>query len=512
MSIEVHREFFAVALSLPLAGLTLTYWFVHCDEAAVWTTYNDFDVRRRVRKDTSILGGDVMTIRKPVVSQAALVLASMASTAAFAQTAPGASDEAVEVDEIVVTGSRIARSDFSSTSPIVTYSEEAIAQSGTVNIEQAMNQLPQFVQGQTSSTVGAVALAGRASLNLRGLGETRNLVLLDGRRLPLSNANAVVDVNLIPQFILSGVETITGGASAVYGSDAMSGVVNFKSITDFTGLQLDVRSGVSEQGDGNSTDVGITAGFDIAEDRGNVLFSLGYTDRDVLWGKDRDFYQLGVLSSFIGTGTYVPSPTNLPQQSVVNTVFGAYGVAPGAVLNSRSLGVNDNGTLFGQIGAFNYQGPTTEYFSTTGGTVRQPVTYQEFVINPMKRKSFFGKFDFKVADCSDCVRPVSLQQDHGYRPGRLVAYLVRRAHGAGHQSVHSRGPQNDSGIASAGGRGFHASTIGSWDWTSVNFRPTSPPGNTFSDCAATCHTRTGVGTSMVRTTRLTSWRRRTRPS
>jgi iron complex outermembrane receptor protein len=135
-----------------------------------------------------------------------LVIASIASAQAFGQTAPDPSAEPVEVDEIVVTGSRIARSDFSSTSPIVTVGQEAIAQSGTVNIEQALNQLPQFVQGQTSSTVGAVALAGRASLNLRGLGETRNLVLLDGRRLPLSNANAVVDVNLIPQFILSGVE------------------------------------------------------------------------------------------------------------------------------------------------------------------------------------------------------------------------------------------------------------------------------------------------------------------
>ena len=99
------------------------------------------------------------------------------------------------------------------------------------------------MQGQTQSTIGAVALAGRASLNLRGLGETRNLVLLDGRRLPLSNANAVVDVNLIPQFILEGVETITGGASAVYGSDAMSGVVNFKSKRNLDGVQLDVALG-----------------------------------------------------------------------------------------------------------------------------------------------------------------------------------------------------------------------------------------------------------------------------
>src|SRR5688572_9419384 len=331
-----------------------------------------------------------MNNRKPVVNKVTFLMAATASAAALGQTPPPA-EEAAEIGEIVVTGSRIARSDFSSASPIVTYGQDALSQAGTVNIENALNQLPQFVQGQTSSTVGAVALAGRASLNLRGLGETRNLVLLDGRRLPLSNANAVVDVNLIPQFILSGVETITGGASAVYGSDAMSGVVNFKSLTDFTGLQLDVRTGMSDQGGGDTTDIGVTAGFDIAEGRGNVVFSLGYTDRDVLWGSDRDFYQLGVLSSFIGTGTYVPAPTNLPQQSVVNTVFGAYGAAPGAVLNSRSLGFNDNGTLFGQIGAVNYQGPTTEYFSTVGGTVRQPVTYQEYVSNPRSEERRVGK-------------------------------------------------------------------------------------------------------------------------
>src|SRR5687768_17982204 len=217
-----------------------------------------------------------MTIRKPVISQTAWVFASIASTAALGQSAPEP-EEPAEIDEIVVTGSRIARSDFSSTSPIVTVGEEAIAQSGTVNIEQALNQLPQFVQGQTSSTIGAVALAGRASLNLRGLGETRNLVLLDGRRLPLSNANAVVDVNLIPQFILEGVETITGGASAVYGSDAMSGVVNFKSKRKLEGVQVDVRSGMSDRGDADTLDVGITAGFAIDEERGNVLLSAGYT-------------------------------------------------------------------------------------------------------------------------------------------------------------------------------------------------------------------------------------------
>ena len=339
-----------------------------------------------------------MSKEKLVGRQLTLLLAATASAAALGQTPPPAGEEATEIGEIVVTGSRIARSDFSSASPIVTTGKDELDQSGTVNIENALNQLPQFVQGQGQSTVGAVALAGRASLNLRGLGETRNLVLLDGRRLPLSNANAVVDVNMIPQFILEGVETITGGASAVYGSDAMSGVVNFKSLRDFTGLKLDVRSGISDQGGADTLDIGITGGFALAEDRGNVLISASFTERDELFGRERDFYQLGVLSSFIGTGTFVPAPTNLPQQSVVNGVFANYGVAAGAVLNSRSLGFNDNGTLFGQIGALNYRGPTTEYFSTTGNTVRQPVTYQEFVVNPLERKSFFGKLDFDVTD------------------------------------------------------------------------------------------------------------------
>jgi outer membrane receptor protein involved in Fe transport len=335
-------------------------------------------------------------------AQAASFLAVFTTGVAFGQAAEPASTANTaanqEVEELVVTGSRISRPDYSSSSPIVTFGEAAITQTGTVNIENALNQLPQFVQGQTQSTIGAVALAGRASLNLRGLGEQRNLVLLDGRRLPLSNANAVVDVNLIPQFILEGVETITGGASAVYGSDAMSGVVNFKSKRRLDGVQIDLRSGISDRGDANTTDVGISAGFEISEGRGNVLLSAGYTDRDVLFGKDRDFYQLGVLSSFIANGTYVPSPTNLPTQAALNTVFGQYGVAPGSVLNSRSLGVNNNGTLFGQIGAVNYQGETTGYFSTLGANVRQPVTYQEYIVNPMERRSFFGKFDYDVTD------------------------------------------------------------------------------------------------------------------
>ena len=121
-------------------------------------------------------------------------LALMTAGAAYAQTATPpeagsaqAADEST-VTEVVVTGSRIARRDYVSASPIVTMGQDALAKSPSINVEASLNQLPQFAQGQNQSAIGAVNGGGRATLNLRGLGETRNLILLDGRRLPLSSA------------------------------------------------------------------------------------------------------------------------------------------------------------------------------------------------------------------------------------------------------------------------------------------------------------------------------------
>ena len=161
--------------------------------------------------------------------------------------APGTNVE--DGGEVIITGSRIGRKDYVSTSPLVTVGQETLARTPSVNIESTLNQLPQFVQGQNQSAIGAVANGGRATLNLRGLGETRNLVLLNGRRLPLSSAFAVVDINQIPPNIVDTIETISGGASAVYGSDAMSGVVNFITRKSFNGVQLDARGGISGHGD-----------------------------------------------------------------------------------------------------------------------------------------------------------------------------------------------------------------------------------------------------------------------
>jgi iron complex outermembrane recepter protein len=310
--------------------------------------------------------------------------------------APGTNVE--DGGEVIITGSRIGRKDYVSTSPLVTVGQETLARTPSVNIESTLNQLPQFVQGQNQSAIGAVANGGRATLNLRGLGETRNLVLLNGRRLPLSSAFAVVDINQIPPNIVDTIETISGGASAVYGSDAMSGVVNFITRKSFNGVQLDARGGISGHGDAETADIALLAGTGWAEDRGRAMISVSYSDRNLLFGSDReDFFAQGVLSSFIGQGTIVVAG-NQPSQAAYNALFASYGFAPGTVLNSRNLGFNDDGTLFSQIGTTNYKGPTTELFSTLGAIVRQPVTMQEYIVQPMERWNVYAQASYDFTD------------------------------------------------------------------------------------------------------------------
>jgi len=151
---------------------------------------------------------------------------------------------------IVVTGSRITRPDFNNNSPAISVDETLLENSGTTALESNLNKLPQFVPAQTPTAGGdiqptATNTPGAATISLRGVGANRNLVLLDGRRATPGNASQVVDISTIPSIAIDRVETITGGASATYGADAVGGVVNFIMKRRFQGLQLDAQAGQS---------------------------------------------------------------------------------------------------------------------------------------------------------------------------------------------------------------------------------------------------------------------------
>ena len=299
------------------------------------------------------------------------------------------------LEEVIVTGSLITDPNRESPSPILISSIESLQQSGTATIEAALNQLPMFAPAGAAGN-GGQGTGGHATVNLHALGANRNLVLLDGRRLPLADIFGTVDINLVPDSILSSVQTITGGASAVYGSDAMSGVVNFISLDHFEGASFDAQYGNTEQGDLAQTKASLALGTTFSDGGGHALLSVGYTDRDKLLGKDRmPFFDLLTPSSFIGQGTFVPSATNLPNATTVNNLFASYGAAT-PVANSLNLGFNDDGTLFTQTGAKNYKGPTTDDYRIIGGNVRMPVQKGFYVQNPLERKSVFSKFDYEL--------------------------------------------------------------------------------------------------------------------
>ena len=175
---------------------------------------------------------------------------------------PAPSSGATTVQEFVVTGSRIPQPNLTSVSPVTAVSSQELKLEGTTRVEDLINQLPQVVADQGGNLANGAT--GTATLNLRGLGSKRNVVLIDGTRLgPGDPTSPVADINFIPQALVERIDVLTGGASAVYGADAVAGVVNFVMKKDFEGLQLDINAGGYQHsnGDAKSQAANTAAGY-----------------------------------------------------------------------------------------------------------------------------------------------------------------------------------------------------------------------------------------------------------
>lgn len=236
-----------------------------------------------------------------------LILLAPALTAELA-TAQEAGDSGREVEEIVVTGSRLIRRDLSAPSPTVTVDAEAIRYSGNTTLEQTLNELPQLQTDVTSQT-NAQGGSGVLSADLRALGPTRTLVLVNGRRFAPANTDGLVDLATIPDALIERVEVITGGASAVYGSDAIAGAINFTLNDRFEGADLNLYYGETAEGDGATTKVDLTLGTNFADDRGNVVVHGSTTDGDPVFFVDRAFSAVTLNPN--SQGELVPSGSDL---------------------------------------------------------------------------------------------------------------------------------------------------------------------------------------------------------
>ena len=246
---------------------------------------------------------------------------------------PGAASSQEALEEITVTGSRIVRRDFEANSPILTVEEEVFDNTMSIGIETVMNQLPQFVPAVTpfvTTDVQATATntPGASTLSLRGLGANRNLVLIDGRRGMPVNALGAISINSIPSAAVARVETITGGASSVYGADAMAGVVNFILKKDYEGVDFDLRYGESFEGDGQEVRLSGVYGANFADNGGNVLMGFEYSSRGRVRSRDRDFQRSIWEDPSVGASFFAPTEPayiveagNLPNATLANTLL-----------------------------------------------------------------------------------------------------------------------------------------------------------------------------------------------
>lgn len=239
-----------------------------------------------VPSDSALSSKEYCTVNKAYLpllklTAAPLVLsAAMLSAAAHAQdVAPAA--EAASEDTIVVTGSRIARPELEGSSPVQVLSESSILQQGSQNISDVLNEMPSIGTGIGRTNSNFLTNGnGVATVNLRNLGNNRTLVLVNGRRVAAGlGGTSAVDINNIPTDLLQRVEVLTGGSSAVYGSEAMAGVVNFILKDDFEGIRGRVQAGISDEGDNGRQMLGLTVGKNFADGRGNITIA-GQYDRD----------------------------------------------------------------------------------------------------------------------------------------------------------------------------------------------------------------------------------------
>lgn len=193
----------------------------------------------------------------------------------------------VVAEEIVVTGTRIPRLEVGTAAPVTTVNRAQIQSSGRASVGDILQTLPEQTGGiNTQVNNGG---DGSTRINLRGFGTNRSLVLLNGRRMVPggTGANATVDLNTIPAAAIDRIEILKDGASAIYGSDAISGVVNIITRTDYDATEISGFTGISQRGDGRIFDVSFTTG--ISAKRGNILFSGGFTSQTDVWSRHRDF-------------------------------------------------------------------------------------------------------------------------------------------------------------------------------------------------------------------------------
>ncbi|HWK75483.1 MAG TPA: TonB-dependent receptor [Povalibacter sp.] len=327
-----------------------------------------------------------------------------------------------ELTTVTVTGSRIVRDGYEAPTPVSVLGAEQLEAMAVTNIADAVNRLPALAGSLTPRNNSSQVSGGTAGinlLNLRALGATRTLVLLDGKRIVGSTLSGGVDVNGIPNELISRVDVVTGGASAVYGSDALSGVVNFVLDKEYTGIKASLEGGMTSRGDNEQYLATLTAGMPFAGGRGHFLFSgeYGYDD-GVLEGKSMGSPRRWAETPYLVMNNPDYTPTNGQPELITafnsapnNATYGGLIVScPAAPGGPSTTACPLRGIQFLEGGM-----PTTFNFGDIGGSLMRGGDWQLANIQQvpplaleMQRQSGFSRVSFDVTDTTTLFAEVSL--------------------------------------------------------------------------------------------------------
>jgi outer membrane receptor protein involved in Fe transport len=412
------------------------------------------------REEIQVTNRDARLARHGIrLAVAAAIGASLAAASMPAAAAEPGDDEVLA--EVQVTGSRIVRRDYEANSPIVTVDAETFEKQSGQNVESYLNQLPNFNPAASPTTTEddiqptAVNSVGIATISLRGFGPNRSLVLLDGKRPVPANALMVTDVNSIPSAMLERVEIISGGASAVYGADAIGGVTNFILKKKFKGVEFDAQYGITEAGDGEEFRASGVLGTDFADGRGNITVAIEHYDRKAALERNRRFYrkswndpnQLSDDLFLYGSSGYnsgntpydrvtpgaSSGPFNVPNENTVKALFPN---SP-ANTNQHTRNANTHQYRFGPNGqiwtglfgnnlskyeavyganAYSDEFAKVNTFDTTIPTLGVPIQTLKYndiealASAPQKRYSFFTAADYDITDKINVFARVNFSQ------------------------------------------------------------------------------------------------------
>lgn len=327
----------------------------------------------------------------------------MLAAPAWAQTAAPEEDNA-DTGDIVVTGTRITSSGFSAPTPTTMVSVEQIQATAQPNIYDSIAQLPALagsVGTANSRNNGGTSFGnnGLSSLNLRGLGSNRTLVLIDGQRVVASHVTGLTDVSQFPQLLIKRVDVVTGGASASWGSDAVAGVVNFVTDTRFTGLKANVQGGISKWGDDKSALIQVAGGVSAMDDRLHFQISGEFYDNSGVPGGNiggsqpngrPDAWRSGTTSYGLTT-----TPAGSPQffnwpYDAQNITLGRYGLITAGPASLKGLAFAENGTAY----RFAYGTPCVA--TTCLGGQQDNFVTTNTIDNPLNRTVGYARLGYDI--------------------------------------------------------------------------------------------------------------------